>query len=374
MLHPYRFDEENSNHLLVTSDNLLEGKELLDFDDEGIYIYDLQKNEIIGSYENHTKRKIKAQLKNVFKEKKIRFLSKDDSNSLHVIATFSDTSPMEYFLYDLDKHKLSSLGKEYPRLDSAELRSMQEVNFAARDGTDIPAFLTLPKDGDGPWPLVVYPHGGPWAHDIWGFDNYVQFIASRGYAVFQPQFRGSTGYGQEHLSAGYGEWGNLIQDDITDGVNWLIEQKKVDPNKVCIMGSSFGGYAAAMGAVKTPNLYRCVISINGVYDLPKHLRDLNKLLFSDINKMINNQYGDAKNFSPYHLAEQVIAPMLIIGGEKDTVVPIEQSRKMLKRLKKYKKQVEYVELPDGEHWRTIEKNEIAKLTAIGKFLSVHLDD
>lgn len=140
------------------------------------------------------------------------------------------------------------------------------------------------------------------------------------------------------------------------------------------MGSSFGGYAAAMGAVKTPNLYRCVISINGVYDLPKHLRDLNKLLFSDINKMINNQYGDAKNFSPYHLAEQVIAPMLIIGGEKDTVVPIEQSRKMLKRLKKYKKQVEYVELPDGEHWRTIEKNEIAKLTAIGKFLSVHLDD
>ena len=156
--------------------------------------------------------------------------------------------------------------------------------------------------------MVIYPHGGPWAHDEWGFDNYVQFFASRGYAVFQPQFRGSTGHGIHHQEAGYGQWGYAIQDDITDGVSWLIEQGIADPDRICIVGSSFGGYAAAMGVAKTPDLFRCAISINGVLNFKTFMRSQRRLLFSAINRAITKGDGDSEMASPYHMAKDITAP------------------------------------------------------------------
>ncbi len=222
-------------------------------------------------------------------------------------------------------------------------------------------------------PAVVMPHGGPWAHDEWGFDTYAQFLASRGYAVLQPQFRGSTGYGLEHEEAGYGEWGKGIQDDITDATLWAIKEGHIDEKRICILGESFGGYAAAMGVVKEPGLYVCAISINGVLDLQTLIRDADMHLLGNIEKALLNDYNEAAAYSPYHRAEEITASLLLIGSELDTVVPVaEHSRKMHEHLRKLKKPVEYLELPDDEHWRTNEPNEIVKLQAIEDFLDRHI--
>jgi dipeptidyl aminopeptidase/acylaminoacyl peptidase len=286
---------------------------------------------------------------------------------------YSDISVPQYYLLDLKEQKLVGLASEYPNLENAVLSPMEKVEYEARDGLKIPAYLTIPVNSKKEkLPIVVYPHGGPWAHDEWGFDNYVQFFASRGYAVFQPQFRGSTGFGTAFEEAGYGQWGMKIQDDITDGVRWLIDEGVADPERIAIVGASFGGYAAAMGAAKTPDLYKCIVSINGVLDLKSFHDNGRNYYFDSINRKMWNNWEDVENTSPYHLAENIQAPMLLIAGERDTVVPTAHSKKMHKRLKKLKKTSQYIELENGEHWRTNEENEIVLLKTLEAFLGEHL--
>jgi dipeptidyl aminopeptidase/acylaminoacyl peptidase len=290
---------------------------------------------------------------------------------------YSDIHPPQYFLYDVAKKTASYFGSAHPALDEAVLHPMNEVSYRARDGLEIPAYLTLPASAtnkDKPrLPLVVYPHGGPWARDYWGFDNYVQMFANEGYAVLQPQFRGSTGFGYEHEVAGYQQWGLGIQNDITDGVHWLIEQGIADPSRICIVGASFGGYAAAMGLVQTPELYKCGIAINGVMDMKMHYNGLGYYLFSGLNRQLLNPKRDIKDVSPYHQRAKIAAPLLLIASEKDTVVDPKHSRNLYKKLKKQGASVEYVELPKGEHWRTIESNEIIAVKAMQVFLRQHLN-
>ena len=163
-----------------------------------------------------------------------------------------------------------------------------------------------------------------------------------------------------------------IQDDITDGLKWLIGEGIADPDRVCIVGSSFGGYAAAIGAAKTPELYQCAVTINGVLDLKGFNRSVRNLFYGNLNKAIWNNWEDLLQTSPHHLAENIEAPMLIIGSEKDTVVPIIHSKKMHHRLKRLKKDSTYIELPNGEHYRTNQKNEMTKLKAIENFLNQHI--
>jgi len=177
-------------------------------------------------------------------------------NDDKVIFEFSsDTQPSLYLYLDAKSGVSKNLPSPYPQLQGHTFSKMQEVSYEARDGLTIPAFLTVPHDKEQKnLPTIIYPHGGPWSHDEWGFDARVQFFADRGYAVLQPQFRGSTGYGVAHEEAGYRQWGLAIQDDITDGVKWLIDEGIADPEKICIVGASFGGYAAALGLATTPEL------------------------------------------------------------------------------------------------------------------------
>ena len=169
--------------------------------------------------------------------------------------------PAKYFLFDKKSKALTLLAESKPFLEGYTFSNMKEISYKARDGLKIPAYLTLPitKTNTKP-PLIVYPHGGPYARDYWRFENYVQFFANRGYAVLQPQFRGSRGFGTEHEEAGYKQWGLAMQDDITDGVHHLIEQGLVDKERICILGGSYGGYASAMGLIKTPDLYKCGVT------------------------------------------------------------------------------------------------------------------
>lgn len=376
LMYPVRFDYTDNNVLVFSSQELEDDD--YDQDDHDLHLYDLKQNKIIGPYHNAPRESARAALKKAFPGRRVDLLSSMDKINLGkaFYEVYSDVHPPQYFLFDLQKKEAAYFGSAYPNLDEAALHPMQELNYKARDGLNIPTYLTLPvsaKGKDKPkLPLIVYPHGGPWARDYWGFDNYVQMFASEGYAVFQPQFRGSTGFGYEHEVAGYQQWGLGIQDDITDGVHWLIEQGIADPARICIVGASFGGYAAAMGLVKTPELYKCGISINGVLDMKLHYDGLGRYLFSGLNRELLNPRWDIKQVSPYHLRKQIKTPLLLIAGEKDTVVDPKHSRNMYKQLKRQGNQVEYVELPKGEHWRTIESNEKIALRNMQVFLKRYL--
>ena len=371
MMRPIGFDPNNGMVLLVSSSEL-EDTNLMD-DDAAVYRYDLEAGDFIGQYGNEKLHDIAAMVREQTGVDRAYVTSRDDEDQRMIVLTYSDVSPPAYYLYESDKNRLSPLGGHYPKLADNKMAPMQKVEYQARDGRTIPGFLTLPSIGKDKPPLVVYPHGGPWARDYWGFDNYVQFLASRGYAVFQPQFRGSTGFGTDHLEAGYGQWGLAIQDDITDGVNWLIAEGKVDPDRICIYGASFGGYAAAMGAVKTPDLYRCAITTNGVLDLKRFIKSARYMEMGDANLAIWNDPDNVEVASPYHLYQQIKIPVLVIASDKDTVVPwVDHSKRFYKRLKKLDVESELVVLEDGEHWRTNEALERQKMEAIIGFLDRHI--
>lgn len=378
LMRPVRFDYEDNNILLFTSREIAEENDYLD--ENFLYRYDLRENKILGPHLDKVRDRALQVMETKFPNSKVKLISYTDRRTLGkaFYKVYSDVKPPQYFLYDINKKEIKYSGSEYPQLHNTALSEMQEVNYAARDGTNIPAFLTIPEKfkltQKPKLPTVIYPHGGPWARNKWGFDNYVQFFAHEGYVVFQPQFRGSTGQGIAHEQAGYKQWGLAIQNDITDGVKWLIANGLADPDRICIVGGSFGGYAAAMGLATTPELYRCGISINGVMDMPKLYSRLKYFSFYAINKQLINKEWGIKKVSPLHLAKNIVDPLLLIAGENDAIVDKAHSEKMFKKLTKLKKPTEYLELPKGEHWRTIESNEILAMETIQRFLQRHLGD
>ena len=272
-----------------------------------------------------------------------------------LVFTYSDVDPGRWFLLDESTHKMREIARRMPSIDPKRMQPMQTLHYPAPDGLSIPAYLTLPGKPTGPAPTVVLIHGGPQARDHWEFDPDVQILAAHGYAVFQPQFRGSTGFGKKFEEAGYGQWGLGMQDDISAGVRWLVDQKIADPDRICIMGSSYGGYAALWGLEKTPELYKCGISFAGVTDLKRMLHD-----DSDISKdaMLREEVryilGDADKIdfdavSPVRHADRIRAPVLLVHGGLDRRVPISHGEKMRDALKALNKDVEWVDFPEESH-------------------------
>jgi dipeptidyl aminopeptidase/acylaminoacyl peptidase len=294
----------------------------------------------------------------------------------------SPTAPPVYYLVDFSTHKADIAAEEYPALTGATLGDFKEISYKARDGTVIPAYLTRPAGkSDSPAPLVVLPHGGPNARDYPQFDWIVQFLASRGYAVLQPQFRGSTGFGDAFREAGYRQWGGLMQDDVTDGVHAMIDQGIADPRRICIAGASYGGYAALAGVAFTPQLYACAISINGVSDLPALLA---KTIYPPGSRLYSTSLdewtarigkpGDRAldRKSPINAVAAISAPVLILYGASDGVVPTEQSERMAAALTKAGKSVKLVKLPDEDHWMSRNDTRIQMLSEVDAFLREHL--
>lgn len=249
--------------------------------------------------------------------------------------------PGRYYLLDRNSSKMHPVIEPYPLVDPLQLAEVKAVRYEARDGLNLPAYLTLPRALDAKGlPLIVLPHGGPFSRDEWNYDPMVQFLANRGYAVLQPQFRGSTGYGKDFVSKGYGEIGKKMQDDLNDGVDWLAKSGQVDPRRVCIVGMSYGGYAALWGAVRDAGRYRCAASMAGVSDLRAQLR-YDRKLFSATryfrewrNKVGGEGKIDLATVSPISFADRIKIPVFIAHGESDKTVPVKQSRAMVEALNK----------------------------------------
>jgi len=300
-----------------------------------------------------------------------------------LVWAYSDRQPPQAYVAHRESGRLVRIGNSAPHIDPARMSAMDYAPYKARDGRTIPAYLTLPQTAGAkrPLPLVVLVHGGPFLRGAsWQWDAEVQFLASRGYAVLQPEFRGSTGFGASHHQAGWKQWGRAMQDDLADGARWAIAQGIADPKRIAIAGASYGGYAALMGLVRDPDLYACAINWVGVTDLD--------LLFSatwsdfspsfrrhGLPRLVGDRRADAamlREHSPIHRAAEIKKPVLMAYGRKDRRVPIEHGERMRDALRRHNPNVEWVLYDEEGHgWHKRETN-IDFWTRVEKFLARHL--
>ncbi len=291
--------------------------------------------------------------------------------------------PDDYFLFD-EKNEYEYLTTGRPQFKPEDIHPIGKVTYTARDGLKIPTLITVPRskiDAIKNLPAIIYPHGGPASYDTIGFDYQAQALAAQGYIVIQPQFRGSEGFGSAHYTAGHGEWGKKMQDDLTDAVKFFTGKGYVDPKRICIIGASYGGYAALAGGAFTPDLYKCVVSINGIGDLNDMLawdksQNGNKSEVADYMAM---QFANGKvdkkeleKMSPQMYASNFSAPVLLIHSVNDKRVPIRQSEQMLKALKKQKKPAELIELEGDNHHLLEGATRNQALEATIQFVNQHL--
>ncbi len=298
-----------------------------------------------------------------------------DDGKVALVASYSMTEPTIYRLFFRDSKKLEYFGDNFPGLPSDAVAARRPVTFKARDGQEIPAYLTLPVGrGEKNLPFIVMPHGGPQSRDDGEFDILSQFLANRGYAVIQPNFRGSIGYGGAFRMAGYRQWGGLMQDDVTDAAQWAVAQGYADPARMCILGWSYGGYAALMGAVKTPDLFKCAVATAPVANMERLYDDLRNNMAKNYNR--DRIYGDTDDYdptnSPVHRAAEIKIPVLLIHGDRDVQADVGHSRDMEKALRKAGKNVEYIEIKEMDHSPMNQDDMVRILTAWERFLKAQI--
>ena len=307
-----------------------------------------------------------------------------DRRRMIISVEGASQAPMIY-LFDAATRRLNLLGSMYGSLGGEVLPARTHFEYPARDGTMIPAYVTRPE-GDGPFPTVILPHGGPAQRELGGFDYLAHFLASRGYAVLQPNFRGSSGYGWQWQSDGFGEWGTgLMQHDVTDGLQAMIQAGYTDPERVCIVGWSYGGYSALAGAAFTPDRYRCAAAIAPATDLPSMMTYVRQRYgrshwsydyWSELMSGDSDLSGNAqlRAISPAQNAERIQIPILLIHGEEDSVVPIAQSEQMERALRRANVPVRFLELDGGDHSLTDFEMRVTLLTELENFLDTHIGE
>lgn len=351
------------------------------YDVDGGLIYSDKTRDVIGLYHAHTPsgRVYWDKDRSAFQKALDKALPETDNylvdfsqdENVYILYSENDHIPGAYYLGYRKEQEILMLFEQYPEINPQALSEHKLVTYKARDGMEIEGYLSVPKGQEGPVSAVIFPHGGPGARDYAGFDYWTSYLNSRGYAVFRPNFRGSTGYGYEFAQSQMAEWGLSMQDDLTDATHWLIEQGVAKKDKVCIVGASYGGYAATMGVVKEPELYACAVSFAGVTDLEK-LRIRGRRYVN--SKFLNRQLGDEDldERSPAELAKRVKVPVLLVHGADDRVVDVRQSRVMAEELEDYDKDFEYIELENGDHYLSIQRNRHTFFKAMDGFLRTHL--
>ena len=292
-----------------------------------------------------------------------------------VFFSENDTNPGIYYVLERSRLAMQPFARRYDVLLPEQMAGKSVVEYEARDGTPIQAFLTVPKNSDGArLPAVVYPHGGPMSFDAAGFDYWTQLFANRGYAVMQMNFRGSAGFGYEFMATSFQSWGLTMQDDVADATQWLIDSGVADPDRICIVGGSYGGYAALMGAAKTPDMYRCAVSFAGVTDLAALLTNVQRYSGPEVVEVqLGSRRRDLKDRSPISFAADIDVPVLLVHGEDDSVVGVNHSRRMARALQRHEKDVTYIEQPAGDHYLSTNEQRLEALSAIERFLAEHLD-
>lgn len=298
-----------------------------------------------------------------------------------MVTVTKDTDPGARYLYDMKTGKVKFLYRPRPKLPTKHLTEMRPIKYKARDGLEIHGYLTIPKGVKAKnLAVVAIPHGGPWARDHWGYDSYAQFLANRGYAVFQPNFRISTGFGKKFFNAGKRQWGEAIQDDITDGVKYLIKEGIADPDKVAIFGGSYGGYATLCGLAFTPDLYAAGVSYVGLSNLITFLNSIPPY-WETARKFLNDKVGDPENpedverlkrQSPLFSADKIKTPLLVVQGANDVRARKAEADQIVIAMRDLGRDVEYLVAPDEGHGFLGEENRMAMTVAMEMFFAKHL--
>jgi len=314
-------------------------------------------------------------------DREISFNSATADESKFVVNTFSDVDPGTVWLYDRKTKNLTTLYQAREKLDRSALSPMKAIRYKSSDGLEIPAYLTLPKGVDPKnLPLIAFPHGGPWGRDSWGYNTFAQFLANRGYAVLQPNFRASTGYGKKFLNAGNNEWGQKMQDDITWGVKYLVGQGIADPKRIGIMGGSYGGYATLAGVTFTPDVYSAAVAIVAPSNL-KTLLESVPPYWESIRTVFYKRMGDPntpeglaqmRRQSPLFSADKIKTPLMVVQGANDPRVNKREADQIVIALRDRNYPVEYLVAPDEGHGFARPVNNSAMIAASEKFLAKHL--
>jgi len=322
---------------------------------------------------------IYADLEDRLRGYEIALQSETRDETRFVVAAYSDRTQGARYLYDAVSGKLTKLGEIQPWLLERDMAPMKPVRYTARDGFKIDGYLTLPV-GVTPrkLPVVIHPHGGPWARDVWGYNPEVQFLANRGYAVLQMNFRGSTGYGRRFWEASFKQWGRAMQDDITDGVEWLKREGIADPRRIAIYGGSYGGYATLAGITFTPDLYAAAVDYVGVSNLFTFMNTIPpywKPFLDSMHEMVGDPERDQdmlRAASPVFFVDRIRTPLFVAQGAKDPRVNRDESEQIVAALRQRGVEVEYMVKENEGHGFHNEENQFEFYTAMETFLAKYL--
>lgn len=350
-------------------------------------------DEPVRHYFDEEEQRFREHLRSLFPDKRCGMADVSKDETKYILAVGSDRTRGSYYYYDQTTDTLVHIADTAPWLPEEEMVPMLPVVYTSRDGWRIESYLSLPKGyalddsqrltkSDGspalPLPVIVHPHGGPWSRDSWGFDSSVQFFCNRGYAVFQMNFRGSTGYGRAFLEASYKQWGKAMQDDITDGVEWLKQQGVAASDRIAIYGGSYGGYAALAGVTFTPDLYACAVDYVGVSNLftfmntiPPYWKPMLEMLYEEVGHP-EHDYEQLAATSPALHADKIKVPLFIAQGANDPRVNKAESDQMVAALRARGVAVEYMVKDDEGHGFANQENRFDFFLAMEAFLEKHL--
>ena len=373
--------ESGKEELLSRNPNVDYAGLLLSYDERDVLA--VQYLDGMPSYQfvapEHPEAKLYAGLLQAFPDQAVEFSGVSRDGRYILLRAYSDIDPGSYYLFDRSTAKAKFLLAAREWIDSAKMSKMRAISLTARDGTPLHGYLTIPRDSDGKnLPLILHPHGGPHGvRDQWGFDPEVQFLANRGYAVLQVNFRGSGGYGNTFERKGYRNWGTTMVDDMTDAVNWAVEQGIADPARLCTYGASYGGYAALQSVVRNPDLYRCAIGYVGVYSIPLMFKD-GDISDSDIGRSFLKRVhpeseAERQAQSPAFHIDRIKVPVMLVQGGKDVRVPPSQYRLLKDGLAKAGRapEVDILE-PKEAHGFYDRDNQVRLYTAMQEFLDRHI--
>ena len=322
---------------------------------------------------------LQAELESKFPGLEVGISSSNRDETVYIVRTSSDKTPGAYYVYDTTDKSLMLLAEIAPWIDSKKMASMQPIQYKSSDGLTIHGYLTIPAGKEAKnLPVVINPHGGPWARDYWGYNPEVQFLANRGYAVLQMNFRSSTGYGKDFWTKGFKQWGKKMQDDVTDGVQWLIKQGIADPKRIAIYGGSYGGYTTLAGVTFTPDLYTCAVDYVGVSNLftlfetlPPYWEQGRQMMY----EMIGDPEKDKallEEVSPIFHIGNIKVPLLVAQGANDPRVKKEHSDQIVNALKQKNIAVEYMVKDNEGHGFHNEENRFDFYRAMEQFFAKHL--
>jgi len=323
--------------------------------------------------------RIHNKLKEQFKGYEVYIVGYDDAQKTGIVSVSSDRNPGKYYIFDFATVAAKEVANPYPWINEKDMAEMKPITYKSRDGLTIHAYLTLPKGYEAKnLPVIINPHGGPWYRDGWYYNPEIQFLANRGYAVLQMNFRGSTGYGRKFWEASFKEWGKKMQDDITDGVEYLKKEGIADPKRIAIYGGSYGGYATLAGVAFTPDLYACAVDYVGVANLFTFMKTIPpywKPYLDQFYEMVGDPVKDSlllREASPVFHADKIKAPLFIAQGANDPRVNKDESDQMVAALKARGIEVEYMVKADEGHGFHNQDNQFDFYGAMEKFLAKYL--